>query len=121
MSQLHRPKSDGPSPGKISLFHRPLIFHTNVGYEQNIGFRWSKAPHPPSSAYKRFTVRLSGNFDSSFLQIRHWLTVYRDSLLGSKREFLQAPLPLSRHSQLPWAARDFHPLENDHTGRTSVT
>jgi hypothetical protein len=74
VSQLHRLRSGGSSPGKSLYFHCPPIFSTSTRYGEIIGLRRSKAPRPRVNAYQRFAPRFGGNFDYGFLQISHWHT-----------------------------------------------
>jgi hypothetical protein len=126
VSQLHRPKSCGPSPGKT----RPLSPPTYLYYHCQLhGDYWISLIFGSSSLYsgllERFTTRLGGGFDLGFLQISHWqlnrfvlfaivesrATTPTLLIIDTNRQlFLRAPLPSSRSSHLPGRSGDLHPI-----------
>lgn len=129
VSQLHRPESCGPSPGKT----RPLAPPTYLYYRYQLhGDYWISLIFGSSSLHngllERFTTRLGGGFDYGFLQISHWqvnqFMVFANvesrattpalliafSIIANRHLFLRAPLPSSRSSHLPGRSGDFHPI-----------
>ena len=120
VSQLHRPKADGPSLGKIvtrfSIYLPSIRQHVTVRilgfgarghltpllppYEGSLSFRWSIWLRLPSDSALALNNRVS--------------------LLGSYREFLWTPLPSPTFYLLTGQWLDFHQLADYHASRTAL-
>jgi hypothetical protein len=110
VSQLHRPKAGGPSPGRIVccfIAHLPSL--RLMGYGKNIELRWSRAPRSPWTPAKgSLTLRWQSWTPASFRSLIGYPSAVTP-LWGSNRGFLRAPLPSPTCSLLPRALAGFSP------------
>ena len=121
VSQLHRPRIDGPSPGKIvASCLRPPTFSTSRGYGKSIGLRWSTAPRPPLVCLPKVRSRLGGDFglrlpsDPSLAPVCQLTPSWGNSGSFFGHPCLRLPVPFSQGPGL-----DLHPLADYHAGHTT--
>lgn len=126
-----RPRCRALSPGKAYQLCRCLpTFITLQGYGENLGLRWSSAPHPcgkmcrnPCPALRRFTSVWAAASARAFFRffVGNWPQVMVSRLVEPPmfcQSLPKTPLPLPNRYLLSGPITDFHRLADTHTGRT---